>query len=246
MRGDAMAVGGALAVDDGARVDGDIGVVGGALRRGVGAKIGGEVSDRASHEARHGGRGGPAPAEIEADKPARSWSFARAARDAGSAVTRSALLFVYGAVLIALATERMERLKVQVASHPMKTFATGVVASLAAVALLVALCVTLVGIPFAIFLALFGFIAISAGVCAVLETAGAALLGHRTKNPYVHLAVGCAAFLLLGAIPFVGGFVKAVVVLSAIGTVAATRGAGLFPEKSRPVGSPYRDPQVAA
>ena len=85
---------------------------------------------------------------------------------------------------------------------------------------------------------------IAAGLCAALETLGGALLGHRTKNPYAHLAFGCAVFLVVGAIPFLGGLVKAAVLLAGIGSVAATRGAGLFPAKNRPNGSPYREAQA--
>ena len=67
-----------------------------------------------------------------------------------------------------------------------------------------------------------------------------ALLAHRTKNPYVHLAFGGLLFLVAGAIPYVGGVVKLVVVLTAIGSVAVTRAAGLLPAKLRGA-SPYRD-----
>jgi hypothetical protein len=77
----------------------------------------------------------------------------------------------------------------------------------------------------------------------VLETVGGALLSHRTKNPYVHLACGGLIFLVAGAIPFVGWLVKLVVILTALGSVVATRGAGLVPLKGR-FGHPYRQADV--
>jgi hypothetical protein len=125
----------------------------------------------------------------------------------------------------------METLKVEIASRPMRSFAMGVVGVLASVVVFVAMCVTIVGIPFALIGLLLAFVATWAGVCSVLETVGAALLGHRTKNAYVHLAVGCALFLILGAIPYVGGFITAAVVLVSIGSLVSTRAAGLIPTK---------------
>ncbi len=225
--GDATTMGGSITIDDRARIDGDVDTIGGSLKRAKGAEIRGDVKvdQRRSGHGRDEGEG-------------------HFFQDAGAAITRTALLFVFGAVLLSLAGERTDRLKAQLAAHPMRSFATGVVASLAFGAILVALCVTVVGIPFALIGALGGFVAIAAGLCAALETLGGALLGHRTRNPYVHLAFGCAVFLVVGAIPFLGGLVKAALLLAGIGSVAATRAAGFFPAKNRPNGSPYREPQA--
>jgi hypothetical protein len=125
----------------------------------------------------------------------------------------------------------------------MRTFATGVVALLGGVVLLAAMCVTIIGIPVAIVLALAAVLATLAAVCSVLETVGGALLAHRTKNPYVHLAAGGLLLLVVGALPFLGGLVKLAVLFTAIGSVAATRAAGMLPAKLRG-GSPYRDAPV--
>jgi uncharacterized membrane protein HdeD (DUF308 family) len=78
-----------------------------------------------------------------------------------------------------------------------------------------------------------------AGIFSVLETLGGALLAHRTKNPYVHLAAGALAVLIAGALPVVGPFVKLAVVFTALGSVVITRGAGLVPARFR-AGGPYR------
>jgi hypothetical protein len=247
--GDATAVGGALSVEDGARVDGDVGVLGGVLRRGKDAEIHGDIKDghKHNHNHKHRGRhGGRDRDEVDApDGKERGVSMLRrVAREAGSALTQTALLFVVGAVLLSLATARMEALKVQLATRPMRSFATGVVTVLLSVVLLIALCVTVIGIPFAIIGVLLGFVAACAGLVAALETVGGALLGHKTKNPYVHLAFGCLLFMLVDAIPFVGGFLTAAMILAGIGSVAATRGAGLIPGKNRPTGTPYRDTEV--
>jgi hypothetical protein len=159
--------------------------------------------------------------------------------DVGGAITRSALLFVFGAVLLALATRRMESMQGEVATRPMRSFALGVVGSIIALISFIALCVTIVGIPIALLaLAALVFGAYS-GICAVLTTTGGALVHHKSKSPYVHLAVGCALFLVLGNLPWIGGFVTAAVILVGVGALFATRGAGFFGRNGRN-GGPYR------
>lgn len=233
--GDATAVGGSLTVDDGARVDGDAGVVGGSLHRKGDAKIGGKISqnklrisvgDDGSHE--HG-----------------SW-ISRTARDVGGAMTRSALLFVFGAVLFALATRRMESLELEATARPMRSFALGVVWLIVGALGTVALCVTIVGIPLAIIGVLLAVFAGYAGVCAVLTAVGSALVRHKSDNVYVHLAVGCALFLVLGALPYLGSLVTVALLFTSIGVVVATRGAGLFNPKNGtpPPSTPYRTAAV--
>lgn len=240
VRGDAAAVGGALTIDDGARVDGDVSVLGGVLHRGPRAEIHGDVTRGRHHHHHRHGHDGPA-ASVADEEPEHASFLQRAAAEVGSSITRTALLFVFGAILISLATARVEALKVQIAARPMRSFATGAVALVAGAVILVALCVTIVGIPFAFFAILASFVAACAGLCAVLETTGGALLGHRTRNPYAHLAFGCALFMVLGAIPFVGDFVIAAALLIGIGSVVATRAAGLVQQKNGLVGTPYRN-----
>ncbi|WP_433930248.1 hypothetical protein AB3662_40355 [Sorangium cellulosum] len=227
VRGDVSTVGGPLTVADGARIDGDVDVVGGPFRRGERARIKGDVNNEVSPV----GDSGPG-----------AKGASTLARRAGNAVTRTALLFAFGAVMLALWPRRMETLKVEIAARPMRSFALGVVGVLGAVALAVALCVTLIGIPFAVIGLLLAVIAVVAGGCAVLETAGAGAFGHRTRNPYVHLAIGCLGLLLVSGIPYVGGAICAAVGLIGAGALVATRLAGLI--RPRPRGDaatgPYR------
>jgi hypothetical protein len=67
-----------------------------------------------------------------------------------------------------------------------------------------------------------------AGICAALTAVGAALFCHKTSSPYVHLAVGCAIYLPLSSIPFVGTLVTVVVALIGFGALVGTRAAGLI------------------
>jgi hypothetical protein len=221
--GDATAIGGSLSLDKGALVDGDVGVLGGSLHRASGALVGGHVTqkhDLAIHFGEHSSAGAS--------------RFGRIMRHVAGAVTRSALLFVFGAVLFALATRRMDLLTLEVAARPMRSFALGVVGSLVALVAIVALCITLLGIPVAIVGAIFCVFGIYAGICAVLTTVGGALLGHRSKNPYLHLALGCALYLVLSSIPYFGELVTLAVAAIGIGTLVATRAAGLIAARSKP------------
>ena len=221
--GDATAVGGSLDVEDGATVDGDVGVVGGVLRRGEDARIGGEERTDT-----------PAAAKGEAKEGAGlgAW-IAGVIADIGSALAAAALLFVYGAILLALATQRMDALQTELAARPMRSFALGVVGLIVAILLVLAFTITVIGIPVAVIGALLAVVAGYAGICAVLTVAGGALLRHKTRNPYVHLALGCFLFMIAKAVPVVGDLVLITVVLLGIGTLVATRGAGLFPKREK-------------
>ena len=115
----------------------------------------------------------------------------------------------------------------------MRSLALGALGGLVAAVLLIAMCVTIIGIPIALASAVVAILAAYVGICAALTTAGGALLGHRTSNPYVHLAVGCALFLVIGAIPYVGGIVTAAIAMIGMGAIVATRGAGLFPPRQK-------------
>jgi hypothetical protein len=238
LKGDASAFGGSLMLESGASVDGDVGVFGGSLHREDGARIGGEVHEGMHRRAHHRGKHHVAKAAApETPKPPEKATPGKLARVA-DALNGAAILFVFGAVLLALAPDRMDKLRAQIAGHPMKSFALGVVGLFGGIALAAAVCLTVIGIPFVIVGILAAIVGTLAAMCSVLETVGGALLAHRTKNPYVHLAFGGLLFLVAGAIPFIGGFVKLAVILTALGSLIATRGAGIIPTKLR--GAPYR------
>ncbi len=221
--GNANAVGGSIDVDDGAQVDGDVGAVGGSVDRHKGSKVGGHVHK--SDEIHIG---------------STSSDHRSLLREVSDATTRAAMLFVFGAVLFALAGNKMNALRVEAASRPMRAFALGIVGGLLFLLSVALIAVTVIGIPVAIVLLLGGVFAAYAGICAVLATVGKALIGHKSDNPHVHLLVGCVLFLVSGAIPFVNGLVTLGVVLTGIGVIVATRGAGAIGSNRSPNSGPYR------
>jgi hypothetical protein len=227
--GDLVVTGGSATLNPKAHVVGDATVVGGTLRIQKGATIDGAVHVTGGDVVRED--------ELNEDEEGGGSRIASAARGIGRALTRASLLFVLGCVLMALLTPRMERLRLEIASRPMRSFALGVLGtvlgSIGLTVLLVILCITVIGIPVALALVLGLVLALYGSVTSVLTTLGAAVSGHRTSNPYLHLLVGCAAFLGITAIPYVGGLASFIVMMLALGALLATRGAGLFDRKPR-------------
>ena len=244
VHGDVSAIGGKVRLESGACVDGEVGVVGGVVDQQPGAKVGGDVSSSKGDEGKGFAINGIKP-WTDNGEGHRPW-YKSLAEHVSIAVEHTALLFVLGAILLSLATRRMDLLRTEIAARPMRSFAVGILATLATAVGLVALCVTLIGIPIAMIAVLVGTFGIYAGICAALATLGKGLVAHRTENQHVHLAVGCAVFLLLSALPFVGWIVTAVVGFIGFGALVATRLAG-FAEKKAPMTStpipgegPYR------
>jgi hypothetical protein len=227
--GNATVFGGALNVERGGRVDGDVGIVGGVLHREEGAIVGGKVVDSSEGHAGmtkvsvNNGKVSTEVDDAQQKKASGRSRLSEAAHSFGQSVSNMALLFVFGCVVLALGSRRMETLRVEAAARPMRSFAMGIVGALGASLALVAMCITIVGIPFAILAAIFAVFAVYASMAAVLTTIGAAVAGHKSKNPYVHLLVGCVGLLLVGAVPYVGGLVTAAVTLVAIGALVSTR-----------------------
>jgi hypothetical protein len=240
--GNVTVMGGSVKIENGARVDGNVGVVGGAVKTEDGAIVGGKIVDR-EHKGNvkvsvHDGDVHATVTEDAGDRSHGRSRLAEAAHSFGRKVTAMSLLFVFGCVLLALATGRMERLRVETAARPMRAFAVGLVGSIAggiaALIAVVVLCITVVGIPVALFGILLAVFAVYGGIAAVLTTFGAAVIGHKTQNTYVHLLFGCAAFLVVSSLPFVGGLVTFAVTMIAIGTLVSTRLAGFLDKKKPP------------
>lgn len=226
--GDAVAVGGALEIEKGARVDGDVGVIGGVLQRHEGAIIRGKTVSNGDKR-------------TDGDDGVESSSGHRGGKDkirhglsgVGSAVTRSAMLFVFGVVLLSFFKKRYDGMKLDIAQNPVKAFGTGMLALFISIVATVVLCITVIGIPLVVIGWLFAALCIYGGIVSVLTLAGELMLRHKTQNPYAHLALGCAAYLVLGAIPVVGGIVTALVFFIALGSVLRTRAGGLFAKEPK-------------
>jgi hypothetical protein len=232
VHGDASVFGGELTLDDGARIDGDVNAVGGEVKRGSQAIVGGGSPESEADDA-------PPPAAHVEPPPKKQGIVATALESLAHGVRLGAMLFVIGTMLIALAGRRMEMMRAELAARPMKSVALGLVGILGAAIVVVALCVTIIGIPIAVVGVIVGTFAVLGGMCAVLSVAGEALLRHKTENPYAHLAVGCALFVVLVWVPWVGTLAGLVTAVAGIGVLVSTRVAGFFAKKNGS-GQPYR------
>jgi hypothetical protein len=233
IHGDATVFGGNLKLDQGARVDGDVTSIGGTLDRDPGSIVGGDVT----------AKGGSKPSAAEREE--HRGIVARAGEHVMDGVRLAAVLFVIGTVLLALSGRRMDMLRAEVATRPMRSMALGIMGVLGGTVVVVALCVTVIGIPVAVVALLVFAFALLGSMCAVLSVVGEGLLRHRTENPYVHLAVGCAIYAALAALPWVGSIVVAATVLAGIGVLVATRGAGLLRKRNGNGGAPSSYPPAA-
>ena len=112
--GNATVFGGSLKVESGARVDGDVGIVGGALKREEGAIIGGKIVNNATDH--DDGRvkvsvhDGDVSTAVEGGRKRDSGRsrLSEAVHSFGQSITNMSLLFVFGCVLLALGTRKME------------------------------------------------------------------------------------------------------------------------------------------
>jgi hypothetical protein len=220
VKGDATAIGGTLHVEKNVHIDGNVGVVGGVYTRDDGAVIKGDVVQK--------------PSEVPR-------TFVERVREGSSNVLSSfAILFMIGCILIALADERLTRLRSEIAMKPMRSAALGLVSFLGAILGIVFLCVTVIGIPFALIAAIMLTFGIVAGEVALSSVVGEALSRHKTQNPYVHLALGAALVAIAGALPWVGGILGVLTACVALGSFVSTRAAGLVKQSAAVGTAPYR------
>lgn len=231
--GNVSSVAGNVEIKDGARVDGRVSGVATNVDRGDVGR-----DDEQEDEAASADDDGDVALDLAADgvdgEDDDTSIWARLER-AGNAVARSALLFAFGAVLLALASTRMRRLEGEIAVRPLRSFAMGAVGLFAGVFVVLAMAVTIVGIPLALAALLVGAVAVYVGMCAALTALGRALLGHRNPSAYLHLGIGCALYLVASSLPGIGWLVTWTVVLIGCGALVSTRGADLLVRRSRQV-----------
>jgi cytoskeletal protein CcmA (bactofilin family) len=254
VQGDVLVMGGSLTIHDGARVYGDVGVLGGSVELQNGARIDGDLSSAGGHIERATGAivkgeetalGGSKSdklskraADDDQDKDADeddedsatedAWSFASVMDKLGSALSRSALLYAFGCILLATAGPPMERMRQELSERPVRALGLGVAALIGGFFAMIVLCVTIIGIPVAIMLFLVGALGVYAGMCAVFLELGALVLEERTDSPYVHLALGCLMYLVFSTLPVIGWLATALAVVCGLGLLVSTRFAGLL------------------
>lgn len=222
IEGDASVTGGHMKVEPGATIDGDLGVVGGNVEGVENAKVAGSV-------------------KLDPEDSENQASFVeRAGFRVAEGVRTAALLFFLGTMFLALGGERAEALRVAIAEKPMRSIALGVVGFFGTLLALVLMALTFVGIPFAAIGLVLALVLSFAGLATSLTVIGAMVYGHRSKNVYVHLAIGCALFMIAGLVPVVGGFLQLAAFFAGLGGLVTTRALGLLAKRPRFASTPYR------
>lgn len=211
---DVTTMGGHVEILKGAEVRGKANTFGGSIRKDDGAKVG-----------KHVDVGAVVEKEPKEEKP-----FLQRISDA---VSNTALLFVLGVVLLALAPKRMESLRLEVARAPMRQLGLGIVGFVGFLVAIVVLSVTVIGIPIALIGILLGLVGLYGGMVAALTVLGAALVRHKSDNVYVHLAVGCAIFFFVYPLPYVGPPLTFGLLFVGVGVLVSTRFAGFLPSKKK-------------
>lgn len=207
---DVIAFGGSIEVEDGVDVGGDVAAFFGTMRRGDGPSK--ECVTCVEHE----------------EEPWQKFFG-----EIFSNLTRAVMAWLLGALVLVMAARRMNLLRKELEQRPLRSLGLGVIVFLSALVLIVTLVFTLLGIPLAILSAVAGVVVTYVAFTALPLAVGGRLIGKRSTNPYVHLAVGCAVLFLLLCIPVVGALTSIAGVFMALGALFSTRAAGLFSRAGR-------------
>jgi len=239
--GDAVSLGGGVHLLPGARVDGDITALGGSIVVEPGALALGDQTGlepgRGTHAIdpdRTSPVPPPAPApSVDGAGPASfverwlhdaSERLGRFAQHIGHMLGLFGLLVVLGLIMLGIAPLRTRALAAAVAAHPAKSFGLGLLVVFGAIAAIIVLSVTVIGLPFA------AVLAVTVGCAAVLGLTGVSILiGELMPFPSLRdrqvtkLLIGAGILVLALAIPYVGGVFGVVATVLGLGSLAVTR-----------------------
>lgn len=159
---------------------------------------------------------------------ARPGDFGRAIADEDGglvwAVLRYSLLFLAAILFLGIAPERFGRVQRAIVERPVRTLATGTLGVLTGGVLMLALVVSLIGIPIALVLAIVAPVAAAAALASVVPVIGAMLPTQRLEGrPVARLAAGAAVLFVVTRIPLVGGLALSLALLAGLGALVLTR-----------------------
>jgi hypothetical protein len=141
-----------------------------------------------------------------------------------SSLSRHALLFVLGLVLLGAFPRRIRAVNAVIMESPLRAGATGVLAALAAVVLCLLLVITIIGIPAGIVLALGSALAGYAGLAATAWVVGSVLPIEKLRgHPIRELGAGVFLLFLTSRVPVLGAVVLAVACAVGLGAIVRTR-----------------------
>lgn len=200
VREDVIAFGGNLDIADGVEIGGDVAALFGTLKRG------GELAQSCV-------------ACVDEKKDPWVEFFEKLFGNLASA----AVAWLLGALLIAFAPARVERLRGEVERRPWRNVGLGLLGAIGLCLAVATLAITLIGIPLAIVLVVLTLVATYLTFCVIPLAVGRRLAGERSRSPYVHQAIGCALLFVALSIPVIDGILSFAGTLLALGALVRTR-----------------------
>lgn len=219
--GSVVSFGGTIYLAETARVQEDVISFGGGIDLENGSEVGGEVAALFG-KLRKGDKVKIRCSTCEDDEDPKAF-WPNLFEKFFERLTGAALLWIFGALLIAGAYRRVQVLRAEIQKRPLRLLGIGIASGLGLLVLLVTLLITLVGIPLALLGGLSALVAIYLTYTVVLLAAGERLLEGRTENAYRHLALGTALWFVLEWIPVVGAILGMAATLVALGALVTTR-----------------------
>jgi hypothetical protein len=222
VKGDAVAFGGDVVLKDGAVVEGDAVSFGGRVVREGNATIKGE-------EVSFGGSGIASSMAAHAVKASKATELDAGEEKSGGLsiaafLVQFVVFFVFGFLLMVFAPQRMKGLESAVRAQPVLSGAVGLLALVLALPLTVFLLVTLIGIPVAALLWLTLAFVIPMGLAAIANTVGTSMpLGKLRRTQAMVLALGLLALMIVSHVPVLGPLVMSMAICVSLGAVLRTR-----------------------
>lgn len=239
--GDAVALGGGVHLLPGARVDGDITALGGSIivepgamafgqQTGVDSGVGANAVDRERVQPTEPSSPEPSGEAVGPASFIEQW-FNRASERLGELAHRLGhmlglfgLLVVLGMIMLGVAPLRTRALAAAVAAHPAKSLGLGILVILGALASMILLSVTVIGLPLAAVLAVVVACAAALGLTGVSILIGELLpFSSLRDRQFTKLLLGAGILVVALAIPYAGGILGVIATILGLGSLALTR-----------------------
>lgn len=227
--GDVSAFGGDILLGPSAVVHGSVDAAGGRVEMKPGAQIGGRVST--------------------AEPPALRTPHREHGSEVGAlarGLLFSALLFLFAMLLTGVVPERMSAMHIAIIREPARSAGAGLLGYVSATIVLVALMITIIGIPLALALAVLVPVATYVGLAAASTVIGAALPIERLRGkPVLQILAGVTSLFVVSQVPVLGSIALAIVACMGLGALLRTRFRASPPAELTPGGEgPYRQAAV--
>jgi hypothetical protein len=203
--GNVSAFGGDVLLGPTAIVHGSVDAAGGRVQMEAGARaLGGTTSVAPEHD--HGRHEHHGPAALV------------------RGLVGSALLFLLALLLTGVVPERMSALHVAIIREPGRSVGAGMLGYAGAALLLIALMITVIGIPLALALAVFVPVATYVGLAAAVTVIGAALPFERLRGrPLLQILSGVGVLFVISQVPVLGSIAVAIIACLGVGALVRTR-----------------------